>query len=133
MKKLIVTLTLIATLCSANLSYAADRYVTLQKTTDGAAAITQAIAVDEVAFILVGLTTGNSDFDQKILITRNGHVYNVWSMLFREGAQAGDMTPIVVCGPCTISMVPYNVGAQTSRAMLTMKISPNPNIMGVKQ
>ena len=48
MKKLITTLTLVATLCSANLNYAADRYVTLLRIAGNTTTASQVIAAGEV-------------------------------------------------------------------------------------
>ena len=130
MKKLFVTLTLILTLCSANLSYAADRYVTLLKDNVGTTPLTQTVATDEVAVILrlqqhsawgsLSITKGSTTFTglQSLVPNNESPVY-------------AQNQPFVVVGPCTITYTPHSGG--DSRAMLTLKISPNPNIMGVKQ
>ena len=132
MKKLFVTLITIISFCSANLSHAADRYVTMLKDADGTTPLTQVIAADEVAIILrlhdqihgslgaLSVTKGLFTFDVTLNVPAR-----------RGNNNYADMQPLVVSGPCTITYSPHSSG--TGRTFITLKISPNPNIMGVKQ
>ena len=129
MKKLFVILTLIVAICSASLSHAANRYVTLLKDADGTTALTQSIAADEVAFIL------RAHFHQSgfsLSITKGAWTFgNIEQLIPYNGSlERLRNNPFVVAGPCTITLTPQ---ANNTRAIVTIKISPNPNIMGVKQ
>ena len=126
MKKLTLTLIAIISLCSANFSYGADRYVTLLKDTDDLTPLTQTIKADEVAFIY-NLLYGNPGWAGTVTITKG----TVTTLSLTSKLSDHDASrPIVVTGPCTIT---HSFANATARTMLTIKISPTPNIMGVKQ
>ena len=85
-------------------------------------------AADEVAVILrlqqhsawgsLSITKGSTTFTglQSLVPNNESPVY-------------AQNQPFVVVGPCTITYTPQN----SAHCLLTIKISPNPNIMGVKQ
>jgi hypothetical protein len=123
MKKLIVTLTIITTLCSANLSHAADRYVSIITTSS---VVVASIADGEVAKIVTYAFAGSGSFWVKV--SKGGNEMAVNGLL-ASGANNGE--GVVIAGPATISVSP-GAGAG-AMVFLTVKISPNPNIGGVKQ
>ena len=134
MKKLIVTLTLILTLCSTNLSHAADRYVTLLRIAGDTSTASQVIAADEVVTcVLAHCTYGGRRPDIDVVI--GGQALDMGQIsTFRSAPNATTRNGFYqwsIAGPCTVTLK-GTVSADT-HYIVTLKISPNPNIMGVKQ
>ena len=103
MKKLFVTLTIILTLCSANLSHAADRYVML-KIGGGTASASQSVAAGEVATLMWASYVGNaSSTVAKVNVTYGG----ITKQLFMTDDNGGtiihgpDLSRFVIPGPGT--------------------------------
>ena len=126
MKKLFVTLTLILTLCSANLSHAADRYVMLKidATTTSAS---HSVGSGEVAFLLwTSYVCQVGASDAKLQVTYGGVTKQVNPE--RLGSSSFGhiyiVDKIVVPGPATITYSTNNNSAN----LLSLKVSPNPNI-----
>jgi len=130
MKKLITTLTLVATLCSANLSYAADRYVML-KIGGGTASASQSVAANEIATLLWSTYLSGTGNKATLNVTYGGTAHHLYFVDITGSVNhvGPDLRRFVIAGPATIT---YSTGDNTSH-LLSLKISPNPNIMGIKQ
>ena len=135
MKKLITTLTLVATLCSANLSYAADRYVTLVKAGGDTSSVSQAIAADEVVTcVLAHSGKPNIGLNVDVIIGAItipiGHISTYRTSHSNATGTLG-FYQWSIAGPCTVRFTGSPL--VDANNIITLKISPNPNIMGVKQ
>jgi hypothetical protein len=131
MKKLFVTLTLIATLCSANLSHGAERYVTLLTIAGDTSIPTQIIAAGEVVTCeLAHCSTHESAPNITVTIGSNiiymGEINTYGS---NSGNNSQGFYKWSIAGPCTVKLT----GSTIRTYIVTLKIKPNPNIMGVKQ
>ena len=134
MKKLFVTLTIIVTLCSASLSHAADRYVTLLRIAGDTSTASQVIAADEVVTCVLAHCT-YSDRRPDIDVVIGGQALNMSQISTFRGA-SGSSTVLgfyqwSIAGPCTVTL--KGTSLADTHYIVTLKISPNPNIMGVKQ
>ena len=127
MKKLVLTLIVIISLCSTNFSYGADRYVTLK--TNAANSFTDSVnlAANEIAQIVTATACSNGYFK----VTIGADVID----LPGTGSSTQRFTwftttkPIwFIAGPATIT---YNT--EIYKSLATIKIQPNPNINGVGQ
>jgi len=133
MKKLAITLTLIATLCSANLSHAADRYVSVIVQGKNNSSWTTAVTIgaNEVAQIMSYFcTTAISD---NVRITKGGlnvTLDTTFSSSSIHGWDLGEL-PMFIAGPATIDV--SDLVSTSKYYFITVKISPNPNINGVGQ
>ena len=146
MKKLIVTLTIIVSLCTANLSVGAERYVML-KVNATTTTQTLTLAANEVAEIItlwiakqssVGGPPNNYSLNwtvgsdvYSIPGTSSSAVPNVTPVLPSPHSQA--YKPFFICGPSTITLKGF-VEASTFRPnFCVIRILPTPNIGGVGQ
>ena len=118
MKKLVLTLITLVGLCSTHLTEGATRYVTLIKDGGNQAFTVANIAAGEVAFIEYHYKSGGKN--NYVSVTKEGVSMNI-----EYGAKN-----IPVAGPATISL---NMPLNDSKAIISLKIEPNPNIGGVGQ
>lgn len=130
MKKLVLTLIVIISLCSTNFSYGADRFVTLHIDETGSKASASVnIAANEVAWVL---WISSLNAQTKIEVTYGS---GTRQLPLYTGVSASNIFPnIPLVGPCAIT---YSTGATGNNAnvldLTTIKIQPNPNINGVGQ
>ena len=132
MKKLAITLITIISLFSANISQGADRYVTILKADTDSTYSNIAVAANEVAEIVTLIRQGNAYgfqvYDQvKWTVTAGSITFGVlhWGRAHASGSRA----PFPFVGPGTLSFK----ATGTVGGLITVKISPNPNINGVGQ
>ena len=136
MKKLVLTLIVIISLCSTNYSQAADRYVVLSVNGDAGQMATLNVAAGEVAKLVFCSyfqrgNLPNSGFAYRFKCTIGGveHLFQTPGHLGAEGAQmaAGLFT---VPGPASITI---GHAVNSHKMFATFRIQPNPNINGVGQ
>ena len=133
MKKKLVTFIAVVCLFGANIGLGADRYQTLVKD-DDLTASNITIKADEVCTVMLfyydslasratlTVTVGATTIDMAQLYT------------LRQTQGASSIRPFypgqwAVAGPATLTLT----GVASGKSILTVKVSPNPNIMGVKQ
>ena len=127
MGKLGLTLIVITSLCNANFSYGADRFVTLK--TNAANSFTDSInvAANEIAQIVTATACSDGYFK----VTIGADVFDL------PGTSASNQRFTwftttkpnwFIVGPATIT---YDT--ETYKSLATIKIQPNPNINGVGQ
>ena len=122
MKKLITTLTLVATLCSANLSYAADRYVTLVKAGGDTSSVSQAIAADEVVTCVLAHSSGGNVRPAVEVIIGAITFPRGQISTYRSFTNGGlGFYQWSIAGPCIVKLT--GAGGAT-HSIITLKISP---------
>jgi hypothetical protein len=130
MKKLIVTLTVITTLCSANFSQAADRYVTLLKANDATNVSVNIAAGEVVTCELAHCSTHEAEPNVSVTIGATSvFMGEICTHGSNSGTNSQGFYKWSIAGPCTVTLL----GSGSRIYIVTLKISPNPNIMGVKQ
>ena len=147
MKKLIVTLTIIVSLCTANLSVGAERYVML-KVNATTTTQTLTLAANEVAEIItlwmakqssggppnnysLNWTVGSDPYS--IPHSGGGAAYNGAPALPSESTMA--YKPFFICGPSTITLkgLAETPSGGVMPNFCVIRILPTPNIGGVGQ
>ena len=125
MKKLAITLITIISLCSADISEGATRYVTVVKKNANGTFPMVTLTANEVAFIEFLWKTGGSA--AWLNITKDGNSLDLTSL---QAILSDGQSIVPIAGPVTFSV--YSA-AGDNEIWATIRIEPNPNINGVGQ
>ncbi len=122
MKKLALTIITIISLCSANLSYGAERYVML-KIDNATPSTSLAIAANEVVQTLWASSLTVDD-GSKLEVTYGGLTKRIGT-----SGVGVNLSIFWIPGPATLTFSSNDGNAQ----LVAVKVLPNPNINGVGQ